>query len=129
MFIGGITVAGLFGLAFGWLVMYLWNWLMPQMFGLPHITYWQGFGILVLSKLLLCGFRGPHDWTHHAHMHKNHHHKWKQKFDRDMDDDWLPAGDYRNWMFYRDYWREKGKKDFEDYLKNRGQKNNNAHEE
>jgi hypothetical protein len=130
MFIGGITVASLFGLVFGWLVMIMWNWLLPHIFGLPTITYWQAFGLLLLSKLLLSGCRGPHDWKHHAHMHKQRHrHMWEKKYGNNIDEDWLPAGDYRNWMFYRDYWREKGKKDFEEYLNNRGQNNNSAHEE
>lgn len=29
----------------------LWNWLMPQLFGLPKITILQSFGFMVL-----CGF-------------------------------------------------------------------------
>src|SRR5713101_7707215 len=39
----------------------LWNWLMPGLFGLHTITYWQALGLLVLSRILLGGFRGrPH---------------------------------------------------------------------
>ena len=38
--------------------MHLWNWLMPALFGLHQITYWQTLGLLVLSRLLLGGFRG-----------------------------------------------------------------------
>jgi len=48
----------LFGALFGWIVMALWNWLMPALFGLKTITYWQGFGRLLLSKILFGGFRG-----------------------------------------------------------------------
>jgi hypothetical protein len=44
--------------AFGFVVMRLWNWLMPAVFGLHTITFWQGLGLLVLSKILLGGFRG-----------------------------------------------------------------------
>jgi hypothetical protein len=44
--------------AFGFVVMRLWNWLMPDVFGLHTITLWQGLGLLVLSKILLGGFRG-----------------------------------------------------------------------
>ncbi len=49
--IGFIVLAGL-------VVMALWNWLMPAIFGLGVITYWQALGILVLAKLLFGGFRG-----------------------------------------------------------------------
>jgi len=34
------------------LVMWLWNWLMPLLFGLPVITYWQAGGLLLLTNLL-----------------------------------------------------------------------------
>ena len=33
-------------------VFILWNWLMPYLFGLPEITIWQSFGIMLLSQLL-----------------------------------------------------------------------------
>src|ERR1700722_20421567 len=41
-------------------VMDLWNWLMPALFALHPITFWQALGLLVLSKILLGGFRGRH---------------------------------------------------------------------
>jgi hypothetical protein len=39
-------------------VMRLWNWLMPGLFGLTVVTYWQALGLLLLSKILFGGFRG-----------------------------------------------------------------------
>lgn len=48
----------LFLALFTWIVMHLWNWLMPALFGWHLITYWQALGILVLSKILFGGFRG-----------------------------------------------------------------------
>jgi len=36
----------------GLVVMWLWNWLVPDIFGLTTITYWQGWGISVLSAVL-----------------------------------------------------------------------------
>jgi hypothetical protein len=44
--------------AFSFGVMWLWNQLMPAIFGLHAITFWQALGILVLSKILFGGFRG-----------------------------------------------------------------------
>ena len=44
---------------FGFVVMWLWNWLMPAIFGLHLISFWQALGLLVLSKILFSGFRGP----------------------------------------------------------------------
>lgn len=39
-------------------VLRLWNWLMPELFGLHTINYGQALGLLILSKILFGGFRG-----------------------------------------------------------------------
>lgn len=41
-----------------WAVNALWNGLMPNIFGLPAITYWQALGLMVLSWILFGGLRG-----------------------------------------------------------------------
>lgn len=33
--------------------MWLWNWLMPELFHLATISFWQAWGLLFLSALLL----------------------------------------------------------------------------
>ena len=33
-------------------VYFLWNWLMPVIFGLPEITFWQALGLKVLCAML-----------------------------------------------------------------------------
>jgi hypothetical protein len=38
----------------------LWNWLMPGIFGLQAIGFWQALGLLVLSRMLFGSFRGGH---------------------------------------------------------------------
>jgi hypothetical protein len=38
--------------------MLLWNALMPDIFHLPPITFWQSLGLLLLSKILFSSFRG-----------------------------------------------------------------------
>ena len=45
----------------GEVVMRLWNWLVPMLFGLRQITFWQAIGILALCRILFGahGFRGP----------------------------------------------------------------------
>src|SRR5271156_1258904 len=40
---------------FGAGTMWLWNWLMPAIFKLPTISFWQAIGILVLSHMLFKG--------------------------------------------------------------------------
>jgi hypothetical protein len=41
------------------LVMSLWNVLMPSIFAVRSISFWQALGLLMLSKILFGGFR-PH---------------------------------------------------------------------
>jgi len=41
---------------FGFVIMQLWNWLMPAVFGLRAISFAQALGLLVLSKILFGGF-------------------------------------------------------------------------
>ena len=40
----------------GGLVMLLWNWLAPTLFGLRLITFWQALGLLALCRILFGGF-------------------------------------------------------------------------
>jgi hypothetical protein len=57
---------------FGATVMLLWNWLMPSIFGLDAINFWQAAGLLILSRILFGGFGGGG-----GHRHANHiHEKW-----------------------------------------------------
>ncbi len=46
--LGGVGLLFLFG----WIVMLLWNWLMPEIFGLKAVSYWQAWGLLLLSCIL-----------------------------------------------------------------------------
>jgi hypothetical protein len=39
----------------GYVVRLLWNWLLPPLFGLPQITFWQALGLLALCRILLGG--------------------------------------------------------------------------
>jgi|SRR5579863_3339198 len=40
----------------GQVVMQLWNWLLPSLFGWPHLTFWQALGLLALCRILFGGF-------------------------------------------------------------------------
>lgn len=62
-FIIGIIAISIFAVGFGEAVLHLWNWLMPALFGLRPITYWQALGLLGLCWILFGGQRGwmrPH---------------------------------------------------------------------
>src|SRR5256884_6072099 len=40
----------------GGVVMLLWNWLAPTLFGLRLVTFWQAIGLLALCRILFGGF-------------------------------------------------------------------------
>lgn len=51
----GFKVIGalvLFTLLLGLPIILLWNWLMPILFGLPTITFWQACGLNLLCSFL-----------------------------------------------------------------------------
>ena len=49
--IGGI-------LLLGWIVMQLWNMILPTAIHAGELTYWQAVGLLLLSRILFGGFGG-----------------------------------------------------------------------
>ena len=72
MVLVGIAIAAVMGLLLGFIVMWLWNWLMPAIFGLGAITFWQAWGLVVLTHIL---FK-----SHAHHPHRPHNEKWKEHF-------------------------------------------------
>lgn len=61
---------------YGFTTMYLWNWLMPLLFHLPDITFWQTIGLILLLHLIL-GFGGHHRRTH-RYCRQHMHGKWEK---------------------------------------------------
>ena len=56
MFLPPLAILGIAFLG-GEVVKYLWNALVPQIFGLPHLSFWQALGLLALSRILFGGLR------------------------------------------------------------------------
>lgn len=111
-FIASLVVIALIALIMGYFVMLLWNWLMPVIFHLGVIDYWQAFGIVVLAKLLF-GTPGLGKWSGwNRRMRKMHalNDFWKSS------DDWELRGGWDQWRYYKDYWRSEGKEAFEKYI-------------
>ena len=68
-------IAILFVVIFGLIVMTLWNWLMPPLFGLKVVTFTQAVGLVILSKILFGGFRGGPGGRHWRHRMME---RWEQ---------------------------------------------------
>jgi len=60
LFIAGVSL-------FTFIVMSLWNAILPAVLHVSTITFWQALGILVLSKILFGGFRGGWRGRHRMH--------------------------------------------------------------
>lgn len=72
------AIMGIAALAlFSWFVMWLWNWLVPGIFGWHRISFWQAVGLLVLSKILFGGFRGGRH-GHGGKWPKRMRERWEQ---------------------------------------------------
>lgn len=50
--IGVILIIGFVALITAFPIMWLWNWLMPTIFGLVTINFWQALGLSLLSGFL-----------------------------------------------------------------------------
>ena len=77
----------------GALVMRLWNWLLPELFGWPEITFWQALGMLVLCRILFGGLggRGFHrsHWRHRMEERcKNMTPEERERFRQRMRERW-----------------------------------------
>jgi hypothetical protein len=77
MVLGLAAVAG-----FGAVVMLLWNTLVPGIFGLAVLNFWQALGLLVLARLFFGSFGGKHRMAAgmHAHAHHHHHNHLREKW-------------------------------------------------
>jgi Ca2+/H+ antiporter, TMEM165/GDT1 family len=67
IFIGPPAIA-LFIWVGGELVMHLWNWLAPTLFGWRQITFWQAFGLLALCRILFGGWSNSGGGAHRSKM-------------------------------------------------------------
>ena len=58
IFIVPLAILGIAAFVFigGQLVLHLWNWLLPPLFGFPQVTFWQALGLLALCRILFGGF-------------------------------------------------------------------------
>ena len=58
IFIAPLAILGmlLFVVIGGEVVLHLWNWLLPPLFGWREITFWQALGLLALCRILFGGF-------------------------------------------------------------------------
>jgi hypothetical protein len=87
----GIVLAASLGItAFigigGEVVMHLWNWNLPAVFGWRQITFWQAIGIFALCRILFGDLgmraRGPHRGNFRRRMSERWEHMTPEERER-----------------------------------------------
>ena len=97
---GGSFITGL-AILFGFVIMWLWNWLMPEIFGLATLNYWQAVGLFILLKILLggCGGFGSSKSSSSKRSCKTN-----------------SKGEFSKWKHYDQFWKEEGNEAYNDYV-------------
>ena len=108
----GLAIIGFiaFVFLFGAVIMWLWNWLMPAIFHLGLITYWQAVGLAILGRLLF----GSMHHGHHSHPGKRYWRRGYRWHDR------ARCRDFSNgtkWSYYDQFWNEEGEQAFNEFVK------------
>lgn len=108
--LAGIASAALLALLFGLILMFLWNWLMPEIFNLGEINFWQAWGLEMLAFLL---FKGPGKpgMPGKPRFHPADKAEWKRRFEAHA----RMKGHFRDHSFrgfdpdfYREGWNPSG---------------------
>lgn len=134
----------------GFVIMGLWNWIMPSLFNLSLITFWQAIGIAVLARLIFGNsHRGWYRWRRkrwgHSHgdccggscrcschtsgdnycctedASTGHSHGHLHDHSYDKCECNSPK-----WQYYDQYWEEEGEKAFQDYVKRKTEKSDST---
>jgi hypothetical protein len=70
-------------LLFGWIVMLLWNAILPPTVHAGEISYWQAVGLLILTRILFVGFAGKR-FGGHGFKERMY---WKEKWSNMSDEE------------------------------------------
>ena len=65
----------------GELVMHLWNWLLPTLFGWRQITFWQAVGLLALCRILFGGWSSHGGHGPRSNMRRRMDDRMRQRMD------------------------------------------------
>lgn len=82
--------------AFGYIVMLLWNAILPDVLNAKPINFWQSLGLLALAKILFGGFGG---WRGKRHWREGMHMKWQSMTPEEREkfkEEWKTRCGWRN---------------------------------
>ncbi|MCD4700592.1 MAG: hypothetical protein K8S24_01920 [Candidatus Aegiribacteria sp.] len=104
--LGIIAVAAL-AIVFGIFVKWLWNALMPEIFGLPVISYWKAVGLVVLAHIFFGAEHAPARYERTRRKKKDvpDGETGGSPFHQEMEQD------------YVEFWREEGRDAFKSWMR------------
>ncbi len=128
--LGTLVVAIFLSLGFGFKL--LWNRLMPGIFNLKKITFWEGIGLLTLAKLIFGGIsdinaKKDSPTSHDVKavvsegLHKEMQEAFKKDYIKKYGDDDVEEATNKSTVVHSDelyerWWKEDGEKYFDQYL-------------
>jgi len=100
----GLVVVVALAAVFGFAVQWLWNTLMPEVFNLPEVSYWQAVGLVILAQIFFGNHSsyGGNSRSGHGKDEKNVH----------ISDD----GQHHNYDSLGTFWKEYGREAFNEWL-------------
>lgn len=87
-------------LLFGSVIMLLWNWLMPDLFGLTTITFWQALGLFILSRILFSGMGGGKGSKNKKCRTHSGREKWMDMSPEERKE-WIKKRKFAQWMEHK----------------------------
>jgi len=112
MIVGGFIMMIIFALIFGFLLKFLWNATMTELFALPAISYWQAIGLFILAKFFF-GF--GHGGGFQNHYNREHQKQWRKWRGHKPDEQTVTADD----ELLQKYWEAEGKAAYQAFVAER----------
>ncbi len=128
----GMVILGIgFAILLGFVVMWLWNWLMPMIFGLTKLTYWQAIGIAILGNIIFGRFGGHGSDDSGKSKSRKHgirseikseigkeiRKEFEKEFHKEKGKNVSDDNDNYDDL-YEKWWAKEGEKNFDEYMKN-----------
>ncbi|KYG82525.1 hypothetical protein AWN68_14830 [Roseivirga echinicomitans] len=86
---------------FGSVIMLLWNWLMPDLFGLTTITFWQALGLFILSRILFSGMGGKGKRSHRKKCRTHSGREEWMNMNPEERKEWFKKRKFAQWMEHK----------------------------
>ncbi len=104
----GIIGAAALAFVLGYVVMLLWNWIMPEIFGLATITFWHAFGIVLLARIIFGSFKHHHDKRPYSPSRRFSRPPFRE----------TKSEHHKKWRHFDKFWEDEGEKAFDEYVNN-----------